>query len=380
MKLQRKGGPRTGAAGAAVLSGLLALTACGSDGGAGSGAAAGASAAAQRTVAGIACGKPGTIRASGSTAQQYAMRDWIKNYTQACPDTKIDYTGNGSGAGQDDFLAGKTAFAGSDSPMTADQVDRSKKVCPGGGHAIHLPMVGGPIAVGYRLSGVDKLVLDAPTLAKIFDARITQWNDPAIARLNKDAKLPATKIQPFHRADSSGTTDNFTSYLGTAAPDAWPYAHSKEWAADGGKSVKGSADLAAEVQKTEGAIGYFELPYAVARMIHTVSIDTGAPAPVAPNVIAASQAIAGAKTMSSGRDHVLKLDYATKAPGAYPIDVVTYEIVCDKGNKASTWPTTKAFLTYMASRKGQENLTFQGYATLPAEVVNTVRDEIGRLS
>ncbi|MFI0715755.1 phosphate ABC transporter substrate-binding protein PstS [Streptomyces inhibens] len=383
MKLQWKGGPRIRAAGAAAVCGALFLTGCGADGGSGSsGGSPGATATGKSTAGagGIACGEPATLQASGSTAQQYAMKVWIKNYTRACPGTKINYVGNGSGAGQDEFLQGRTAFAGSDSPLSADQVARSRKVCSGGGHAIHLPMVGGPIAVGFRLRGIDRLLLDAPTLAKIFNGRITRWNDPAIARLNKGVTLPSTPVRTFHRADSSGTTDNFTAYLGATAPGDWPYPHGKEWTAKGGRSVKGSADLAAQVQRTEGAIGYFELPYAVARMIRTVSIDTGAPSPVDANVIAASHAIAGAKTVETGNDLLLQLDYRTKVPGAYPIDVVTYEIVCDKGNKPATWSATKAFLAYMASQKGQENLTFQGYATLPAGVVEKVRGEIGTLS
>ncbi|MGW1379543.1 phosphate ABC transporter substrate-binding protein PstS [Streptomyces sp. NPDC002446] len=375
-----KGGLRNRVIGAAAVSGALALTACSANDTSGPAAAspgAGTKATAGET-AGIACGKPATVNASGSTAQQYAMKYWIKNYTRACPGTKINYTGNGSGAGQDEFLQGRTAFAGSDSPLTAAQMDSSKKTCSGG-HAVHLPVVGGPIAIGYRLPGVDRLILDAPTIAKIFNGQITTWNDPAIARLNKGAKLPSTPIRQFHRSDSSGTTDNFTAYLRAAAPNAWPYEHNKEWQAKGGKGVEGSSDLAAQVQRTEGAIGYFELPYAVARMIRTVSVDTGAPAPVDANVISASQAIAGAKPVD-GADMVLQLDYGTKAAGAYPIDGVTYEIVCNKGNKPETWPATKAFLTYIASQKGQESLTFQGYATLPAEVVNKVRAEIGKLS
>ncbi|CAM5405065.1 Phosphate-binding protein OS=Streptomyces fumanus OX=67302 GN=GCM10018772_29140 PE=3 SV=1 [Streptomyces fumanus] len=80
-------------------------------------------------------------------------------------------------------------------------------------------MVGGPIAVGFNVPGVDTLVLDAPTLAKIFDSKITKWNDAAIAKLNPDAKLPDLKIQAFHRSDESGTTDNFTKYLKAAAPE-----------------------------------------------------------------------------------------------------------------------------------------------------------------
>ncbi|KIZ17408.1 phosphate ABC transporter substrate-binding protein PstS [Streptomyces natalensis] len=375
MKLRRKGGPRSTAAGTAVLCGALVLAGC-----SGSSSEPSGSAPVSTAAGGIACGKAATLNASGSTAQQYAMKYWIKNYTQACHDTKINYDGNGSGAGQKDFLHGKTAFAGSDSPLSADQVNQSKKVCTGGGHAVHLPVVAGPIAVAFHLPGVDRLILDAPTLAKIFNGQLTKWNDPAIAQLNKGAKLPATPIKTFHRADSSGTTDNFTAYLAATAHGAWPYAHSKEWPAKGGQAVTGSSDLATQVQRTEGAIGYVDLPYAVARMLRTVSVDTGATAPADANVIASSHAIAGAKTVDTGNDVLLKLDYATKAPGAYPINAVTYEIVCNKGNKPATWPATKAFLTYVASPKGQQNLTFQGYATLPASVVNKVRSEIGMLS
>ncbi|PNE41441.1 MULTISPECIES: phosphate ABC transporter substrate-binding protein PstS [Streptomyces] len=381
MKPQRKAGPRTRALGVVAVCGALTLTACGANGGSAPSPSPSAPSPSPSAAAGaIACGKTATLRASGSTAQQYAMKYWITTYTRACAGTKIAYDGNGSGAGQDDFLRGRTAFAGSDSPLDADQVKQSEKVCADGGRAIHLPIVGGPIAVAFHLPGVDRLVLDAPTLAKIFNGRITQWDDPAIAGLNKDAKLPATPIRTFHRSDSSGTTDNFTAYLAATARDTWPYPHAKKWPAQGGGSAKGSADLAAQVQRTTGGIGYVELPYAVDRMLRTVSVATGAATPADANVIAASHAIAGARTVNTGHDVILDLDYGTKVPGAYPIDVVTYEIVCDKGNKPETWPATKAFLAYMASQKGQQNLTFQGYATLPAKVVDAVRHEIGTLS
>ncbi|WP_438488907.1 phosphate ABC transporter substrate-binding protein PstS [Streptomyces sp. S186] len=381
MKPQRKAGPRTSTLGAAAVCGALVLTACGSGGGAGPShsPSAPSQSASATGAAGIACGKAATLHASGSTAQQYAMKYWITTYTKACPGTRITYDGNGSGAGQDDFLSGRTAFAGSDSPLDDDQVTRSKKVCSDGGRAIHLPLVGGPIALAFHLPGIDRLVLDGPTLAKIFDGRITRWNDPAITGLNKGTNLPPTPIRTFHRSDSSGTTDNFTAYLAAAGQSAWPYPHAKEWPAKGGDAAKGSADLAAQVQRTTGALGYVELPYAVDRMLRTISVDTGAPTPADPNVTSASHAIAGARTVNTGHDVTLRLAYDTKVPGAYPIDVVTYEIVCDKGNKPETWPATKAFLTYMASRKGQENLSFQGYATLPAAVVDKVRTEIAAL-
>ncbi|MQY33459.1 Phosphate-binding protein PstS 2 [Streptomyces sp. RB17] len=382
MKLRRNSGAFTLAVGSALASGVLVLAACGSGGGSRTSGRASAAASPAATAAiGVACGQSATVPASGSTAQEFAMRFWIKNYMRACPGTRITYDGNGSGAGQNDFLKGATAFAGSDSALSAAQITRSKSVCSHGGHAVHLPAVGAPIAIAYNLPGVSKLVLDAPTLARIFDSQITKWNDPAIAKLNPGTRLPATPIQASHRSDSSGTTDNFTSYLSAADPSAWPYGHNKEWAAKGGQSAKGSTGLAEQVKKTVGAIGYVELTHAIARNIPTVSIATGASAPVASSVLTASKAIADAKIAGTGDDDlVLQLDYTTKAPGAYPIDMVTYEIVCDKGNEPATWSATKAFLTYITDAQGQQDLSFQGYATLPATIVNKVRSKISNLS
>ncbi|AKJ15439.1 phosphate-binding protein [Streptomyces incarnatus] len=381
MKLQRKRGSFAAAASSALVSGVLLLTACGSSGSSRPSASPSPADSPAATAAiGVKCGKASTVSGSGSTAQEFAMRFWIKNYTRVCAGTRIGYDGNGSGAGQKDFLSGRTAFAGSDSALSTAQITQSRSVCSHRGHAVHLPVLGAPIAIAYNLPGAGKLVLDAPTLARIFDSRITKWNDPAIAKLNPGTKLPSTPVQALHRVDSSGTTDNFTSYLSAAAPGAWPYGHAKDWAAKGGLSAKGSSGLAEQVKKTVGAIGYVELTHAISRTIPMVSIATGAATPVAPSVLAASKAIADAKITGTGADLVLALDYTTKAPGAYPIVMVTYEIVCDKGNKPATWPATKAFLTYIADGQGQQDLTFQGYATLPAAIVNQVRGKISTLS
>ncbi len=159
----------------------------------------------------------GQLQASGSSAQKNAIDAWVKQYSAACKGVQVNYNPTGSGAGVTAFLQGQTAFAGSDSALEPEEIEQSKKVCKDG-QAIDLPMVGGPIAVGFNVPGVDSLVLDASTLAKIFDSKIKNWNDPAIAKLNPDAKLPNLKIQAFHRSDESGTTDNFTTYLKEAAP------------------------------------------------------------------------------------------------------------------------------------------------------------------
>lgn len=377
MKLQRKNRLRTVALGAIAVSSALVLTACGSDDNSGGGSTGGGDST--KAAGNIKCEGKGQLLASGSSAQKNAMDLWVKNYSAACKDTQINYKATGSGAGVQEFLQGKTAFAGSDSALKPEEVTKSKEVVKGG-QGINLPMVGGPIAIGYNVPGVDSLVLDADTLAKIFDGKIEKWNDEAIAKLNKDAKLPDLKIQAFHRSDESGTTDNFTKYLKAAAPSSWSYEPAKAWKAKGGQSADGSAGVSSQVKQTSGAISYFELSYATANSIKTVKLNTGASAPVEATSDNASKAIAEAKIVGTGSDLALKLNYATKAEGAYPITLVTYEIVGDKGNKAETLPATKSFLTYIASEDGQSVLKGLGYAPLPAEIAKKVRETVATLS
>jgi len=374
VKLQRMN-RRALTLGALAVSGALALTACGSDDTTGGGDPTGGA----KATGSIKCDDAqGQLLADGSSAQKNAIDAWVKQFTSQCNGVQINYKGGGSGAGITAFTQGQVAFAGSDSALDPEEITASKKVCSGG-QGIDLPMVGGPIAVGFNVSGVDGLVLDAPTLAKIFDSKITNWNDPAIAKLNPGVKLPDLKIQAFHRSDDSGTTDNFTKYLLATTPDNWKYEGGKTWQAKGGQAAAGSSGLAQQVKQTNGAIGYFELSYAKDG-IKTVDIDTGAGAPVKATVENATKAIADAKVVGTGKDLALELNYATKAEGAYPITLVTYEIVCDKGNKQDTLPATKAFLRYIASEDGQNVLAQNDYAPMPADIIAKVRTTIEELS
>ncbi len=123
----------------------------------------------------------------------------------------MNYNATGSGAGIKQFNAGQVDFAGSDSALkttpadgaTTSEAQDAQKRCSGN-PAWNLPMVIGPIAVAYNLSGVDKLVLTPDVVAKIFNGKITTWNDPAIATLNTGVTLPEHQIKVFFRSDESG--------------------------------------------------------------------------------------------------------------------------------------------------------------------------------
>jgi phosphate transport system substrate-binding protein len=378
VKLQRKNRLRATALGALAVSSALVLTACGSDNNTGS--TTGGSGEKTSAASDVKCDDAkGQLLASGSSAQKNAMDLWVKDYMAGCKGVEINYKASSSGEGIIAFNQGTVGFAGSDSALKPEEVADSKKICKTG-QGINLPMVGGPIAIGFHLEGVDSLTLDAPTLAKIFDGKIKKWNDTAIAKLNDGVKLPNKAIQAFHRSEDSGTTKNLGKYLAATAPSDWKYEPEKKWPAPGGQAASGSAGVAAQVKQVDGSIGYFELSYASSQSISTVDINTGGAAPVKASSENASKAIAAAKIAGTGKDLALDLDYTTKAEGAYPIVLVTYEVVCDTGNKAETLSTVKSFLNYTAGDEGQKLLTDAGYAPIPTEINAKVRETIASLS
>ena len=364
--------PRTGVAGLALAA--ATLTACGSDGP----AAAPGQAGATGSSGSIACAQ-GSLTAAGSSAQKNAVDEWIKAYQEACSGATVNYQPSGSGAGIEAFVSRTVDFAGSDSALKDDEVQAAQQRC-GSGSALNLPMVIGPVAVAYKLEGVSDLVLDAPTIAKIFSGEVTTWNDPAIAALNPGKQLPATRIQAFHRSDESGTTDNFQKYLSAAAGKDWSYGEGKKFAAPGGQSAAKSDGVTQAVASTDGAITYVEQSFAENAELGIAQISTGAGAPVRLTAESAAKAVEAAEVVGEGNDAELELDYATKTEGAYPIVLVTYEIVCEKGNAPDKLPLIKSFLTYTSSEEGQRELEDLGYAPLPSSIRTKVAAAVAALA
>ncbi len=371
---------RISALGAIALSGALALSACASENN-GAAPGAGSTGAAGATTAAGDCFS-GDLKAEGSTAQKNAIDEAIKAFQNACADANVDYQGTGSGAGIKQFIAKQVDFAGSDSALKTVatdgvvEADAAKQAC--GSEAWNLPMVTGPIAIAYNVKGVGKLVLNADVAAKIFDGKITTWNDPAIAALNKGVTLPATPIKVYFRSDESGTTENFTKYLKAAAPEAWSHDPGKKWTGKGEGKEK-SAGVATATKGQDGAITYVELSYAQQNQLPMAQIDTGA-GPVELTAESAGKTIATAKQTGTGNNLALKIDYATKEAGAYPIVLVTYEVVCSKYADAETGKKVKAFLKTFASDAVQQSLQAKGYAPLPAEVATKVKTAVDAIS
>lgn len=367
-----KNGTRLSAFGGLVIAGALALSACGSDNNAGSGASPAAG--------DIDCAK-GTVNAAGSSAQKNAIEEWTNIYSQACAGAVVNYNPSGSGAGIQAFTGGSASFAGSDSALKPEEVAPAKQRCQGN-PALNLPMVIGPVAIVYNLPGVDGLQLSGKTLAGIFAGKITKWNAPEIVKENEaiKGKLPDAAIKSGHRADESGTTDNFTKFLKANAPDIWTWEPGKKWEAPGGLGAPKSDGVATLVKQTPNSISYIEMSFAENNKLQTAKVGNGAGEFVELSPESAGKTLESAEVTGSGNDLAMKIDYATKAPGAYPIVLATYEIVCEKGLPAEQAKLIKSFLTYTSSAKGQEVLKNLGYAPLPASVLTKVQASVKALS
>ncbi|MEU4618565.1 phosphate ABC transporter substrate-binding protein PstS [Actinoplanes sp. NPDC023801] len=365
MKLQR-----SGFVAGIALTATIALTACGSDN-APAGGGSGSSAAPGDCVS-------GSLTAQGSTAQKNAMDEWIKAYQTKCgADAKVDYQGTGSGAGIEAFIAGTADFAGSDSALKEDEQPQADAKCAGG-KALNLPMVIGPIAVVYNVEGADGLQFSSATLAKIFAGKITKWNDAAIAAENSGAKLPDANIETVHRADESGTTDNFTKFLSKTAEADWTFSNAKAWKAPGGTAVSKSDGIATKVKGTANTISYVEMSFAENQALQTAKIKNGAGEFATLSAESAGKTFENAEIKGKDGDLALSLDYATTTPGAYPIVLVTYEIACSKGSAKAK--AVQSFLKYTSSTEGQKELSELGYAPLPETLRAKVAESVASIA
>jgi phosphate transport system substrate-binding protein len=356
---------RTGAALSLLAASALVISACGTDNNTSS---TGSTSASGSAAGSAACGGKQALKASGSTAQANAMTLFVAAYEKACPGQTLNYTPNGSGAGVSEFTGNQTDFGGSDSPLSQSkgEYDKAKQRC--GSDAWNLPVVFGPIAITYNVSGVDSLVLDGPTAAKIFNGAITTWGDPAIKALNPNTTLPSEPIHVVFRSDQSGTTDNFQKYLDAASNGAWGKGAGKDFAGGVGEGAKGNDGTSAAIKGTDGSITYNEWSFAQAQKLPMAKVVTSAgPDPVDITADTVGKTIAGATVKGQGNDLVLDTStfYKPTQTGAYPIVLATYEIVCSKYPDAQVGQAVKAFLQSTIGA-GQNGLGDNGYIPLPA--------------
>jgi phosphate transport system substrate-binding protein len=321
----------------------------------------------------------GEIAGAGSTAQQAAQEAWIAEFESENSGVTISYDPVGSGGGREQFIAGGTAYAGSDAVLSTEEgeLEKAEKRCKAG-QLIEVPNYISPIAIIYNLPGVEDLQLDPETLAKIFNQEITSWNDKAIAADNPGVELPDTRITPVNRSDESGTTENFTEYLSEVVPSIWSYEVSGDWPVKGGEAASGTSGVVEAVAAGEGAIGYADASQAGELGIAKVKVGSeyAEPTPEAAAKVLEESPLD--KELSPGKYTIAyKLDRKTESEGTYPIVLTSYLIACTKYDSADEASAVKAYLEYVVSPEGQKLAAEQaGSAPLSSSLTSKVTPAI----
>jgi len=363
-----------------AASAALVLAACGTDPEATGGGRTSDAAAAPSAQADVDCGGKSPLSGEGSTAQKTAVDIFAQEYTRACAGQIVNYNATGSGSGVKQFTAKQVDFGGSDSPLKTGAEQNAANARCAGGEALNLPLVVGPVAIAYKLDGVSSLTLNAEVAAKIFNGGITTWNDPALTALNPGVALPDKPIQVFSRSDESGTTDNFQTYLEAASHGAWTQGTGKAFQGGVGNGAQGSNGVASGIRAADGAIGYLESSY-VKDGLTAAKLDSGSgPVELTPQNVAKALDAAVFRTPDSNDLAMdLKAIYASNTPGAYPLLLTTYEIVCSTGYDPDTAKAVKAFLT-VAATSAQQRVADKGFVPLPQSLQEKVLTSVGAIS
>jgi phosphate transport system substrate-binding protein len=313
-------------------------------------------------VAGTAAQQRALINGAGATFPNPIYSKWFDEYHKMHPDVAINYQSVGSGAGIRQITSQTVFFGATDGPMTSEQLLAAP------GKIFHIPTVLGAVVPVYNIPNVRaELKFSGPLLADIFLGKVTKWNDPAIAKLNAGATLPATDITVVHRSDGSGTTYIWVDYLAKVSPE-WKnkvgVGQSPNWPAGiGGKGNEGVSGL---VTQTPGAIGYVELIYALQNKISYGPVQNMAGEFVKATVesVTAAAAEAVAKMPPDFRVSI------TNAPGksAYPISSFTWLLLYENPKDKAQSKVMVDFMKW-ALGDGQKLAAGLGYAPLPDGVV-----------
>jgi phosphate transport system substrate-binding protein len=331
----------------------IALAACGSSAGnqAGNG---GASSGVQVTGA-------------GSTFVYPVLSAWAADY-RTKSGTAINYQSIGSGAGVAQVKAGTVDFGATDKPLTPAELAQS--------NLAQFPLIVGGIVPVVNIVGMHagQLKLTGPILADIYMGKVKTWNDPELVKVNPGLTLPSAPITPVHRSDGSGTTFNFTHYLGQVSP-AWIRGPGEgttvKWNA--GVGGKGNEGVANYVKQIPNSIGYVEYAYVVQSNMSYALLQNAAGSFMKPSADA-FQAAAASADWAKAQDFDLVM---TNAPGAeaYPITATTFILMPTQPRDKSRSDASVAFFKY-ALEHGQEQANKLDYVPLPAPLVQQIESYI----
>ncbi|OON40245.1 phosphate ABC transporter substrate-binding protein PstS [Izhakiella australiensis] len=303
------------------------------------------------------------LTGAGGTFPAPVYNQWAAAYNKATGN-QVNYQGIGSSGGVKQIIAKTVDFGASDAPMSDEDLQKNG--------LFQFPTVIGGVVLAVNVPGIKpgELTLDGKTLGDIYLGTIKKWNDPAITKLNPGVKLPDSNINVVRRADGSGTSFVFTSYLSKVSSD-WASKIGKgntvNWPV--GVGGKGNDGVAAFVQRLPGSIGYVEYAYAKQNnLTYTKLVDADGKA-ISPSEKSFSDSAKGADWSQSFAQDLTN----QKGDNAWPISSTTFILVYkEPQDKAKAAEVLKFF--DWAYKNGGEATTKLDYASLPESVVKQIRD------
>src|ERR1700694_3015997 len=332
-------------------------------------------------IVGTACGGTGTaspssidvgsgsLTGAGATFPDPFCKKAFYDYNVKYPKVAITYAAVGSGAGIQQFIKQTVDFGASDVPMAGADITSA-----GGPDTLtQIPTTLGVISIAFNVSGVDKLNLDADTLAGIYLGHIKTWNDPALTALNSGTSLPNKPITVVHRSDGSGTTFHFTDYLSKVSSE-WQTnvgtSKSVKWPA--GVGASGNQAVAQAITTTEGAIGYVELAYVVSTGMHQAALKNA-------NGKFVTASVAGATAAAAQNTSVSPTNFSiTNEPGdtTYPIAGFSWVMLRTSFSDATKGKAVVYLFKWLVSSDGQKEGADLQYAALPTAVQSLAQSNL----
>ncbi|AIN17108.1 MULTISPECIES: phosphate ABC transporter substrate-binding protein PstS [Yersinia] len=303
-----------------------------------------------------------SLTGAGATFPAPVYAKWADSY-QKETGNKVNYQGIGSSGGVKQIIANTVDFGASDAPLTDDKLAAEG--------LFQFPTVIGGVVLAVNIPGIKsgELTLDGKTLGDIYLGNVKKWNDPAIVKLNPGVKLPDQNIAVVRRADGSGTSFVFTSYLakvnaewkekvGAGSTVNWPT----------GLGGKGNDGIAAFVQRLPGSIGYVEYAYAKQNSLAYTKLISADGKPVSPTEHSFSSAAKGVDWSKTFAQDLTN----QKGDDVWPITSTTFILVHKEQKNAANGVEVLKFFDW-GYTDGAKQANELDYATLPAEVVEQVR-------
>jgi phosphate transport system substrate-binding protein len=305
----------------------------------------------------------GSITGAGSTLVAPLMQRWSQDFESKFS-IGVTYGAVGSGSGIAQITARTVDFGASDAPLTGAQ----RGAC---NRCYQIPWALTATGVAFHLNGVRQLRLTGPIVAAIYMGQITNWNDPAIKKINPGVNLPDLKITPAYRSDGSGDTYAFTDYLSRVSK-AWKskIGFSTQVSFPTGVGGKGNDGVTAIVNSTNGAISYISASYIIAHGLGAAALKNAAGRFEYPNLANIKAAAVGVKIGRFNEMHIV--NPPKKLKSAYPLSTFTYVIVPKTTSKKAL---LSKFILY-AMGKGQAFGAALDFAPIPKSVLSAGRKTV----